>query len=248
MGYPQPLYFHHNSSRFIQTTPNLNAFELKRNQTFTLHCSTGFRSRSDNNTARIHQHASCVSGNEFVVDNKTVFIKDFACLNHPKHIAKFMNESCSVGDLVEIGFTVEKSVPLMRICHDQWDASTKWTHHRLNPSSALHQRQVPRPSFRQAQFYKGIDPNKLYKRTVQLQTLKTLLKSEELARELIRDENSFFLSRGHLAAKSDFVSIIKSVENCILTKIIITNYHHFYFQQFWTYICNRIERCSHHTS
>lgn len=205
LGYPQPLYFYHNSTRFIQTTPNLGAFQLRRNQTLTLHCSTGFRGSSDNSTIRV-QHAVCISGDQFSVDNKTVTVKDFACLNHPKHVASFANESCVVGDLIEIGFTVEKSMPLMRICHDHWDASTKWTHHRLDPSSALHQRQVPRPSFRQAQFYKGIDPNKLYKRNAQLQTLTALLKSEKLARDLIRDGNWYFLSRGHLAAKSDFVS------------------------------------------
>lgn len=206
LGFPQPLYVYSNTSHFVETTPNFNAFQMKRNQEFMLHCPSGFRSRGGSGKVKT-LYASCVSGDHFTVENKTLALKELSCSNHPEHRVKLSNIACSVGDIIDIGFNVDKLwMPLMKICHDQWDGSTKWTHHRLTPSSALHQRNVPRPMFNPANLYKGIDVNKLYTRYVQAQTLTKLLKSEKLARQLIQDGNEYFLSRGHLAAKSDFVS------------------------------------------
>lgn len=206
LGSPQPLYMYSNSSKFVQTEPNLSAFRLQRNETIKLFCPSGFRSRGGGGKVTA-LNATCLAGDQFKVENKTIQLKTLACSYHPEHKAKYSKESCSVGDLFEIGFSVDKLwAPLMSICHDSWDSSTKWTHHQLNPSNALHQRSVPRPLFNAANHYKGIQPDKLYKRNVQYQTMTDILKSEKLAAELIQFNGEYFLSRGHLAAKADFVS------------------------------------------
>lgn len=203
-----------NGTTFVQTEPNLSAFRLQRNETIKLFCPSGFRSRGGDGKV-IKLNATCLSGDQFKVENKTIQLKQLACSYHPEHKAKVSKQSCPAGDLYEVGFTVEKAwAPLMNICHDSWDSSTKWTHHQLNPSNALHQRSVPRPLFNAANHFKGIQPDKLYKRNVQYQTMVEILKSEELAGELIQYNTELFLSRGHLAAKADFVSILAHDKLC----------------------------------
>lgn len=246
LGFPQPLYLYSNTSKFVETTPNFNAVQVKRDQKLMLHCPSGFRSRGGDGKVKT-LYAACLSGDRFTVENKTQALKELVCSNHPEHRAKMSNQTCPAGDLIDIGFTVDKQwIPLMRICHDQWDGSTKWTHHRLNPSSALHQRNVPRPYFNKAQFYKGIEPDKQYKRYNQVQTLATLLKSEKLARKLIQDENEYFLSRGHLAAKSDFVSTRTRrtlCHSCLKYQMI-----NLFLIVFSFFLSNSAIRCLHHIS
>lgn len=205
LGFPQPLYTHANASKFVETTPNFSAIRLKRGQTIEVHCPQGFRGQGGGGKVTM-KLAKCVSNDQFMVDGKSIRLRQLACSNHPVHKAKYMNNTCPVGDLIEIGFAVQKTwISTLEICHDDWDGSTKWTHHKLTPANALHQRSVARPQFTPAQFYKGIDPDTLYKRNTQLQTLTKILKSEKLANALVQRDTDFFLSRGHLAAKADMV-------------------------------------------
>lgn len=208
LGTPQPLYTHGNASKFVQTIPNFSAIRVLHGQSIEVHCPGGFRGQGGGGkvTKKI---AKCLSNDQFMVDGKSLRLRQLACSNHPVHKAKYTNSTCSVGDLIEIGFTVQKNwMPTLAICHDDWDGSTKWTHHKLTPANALHQRSVSRPQFSPAQFYKGIDPDTLYRRHVQLETLSKILKSEKLANALVQRDSDFFLSRGHLAAKSDMVWLV----------------------------------------
>ena len=52
--------------------------------------------------------------------------------------------------------------------------------------------------------YFHFNPDDYYKQVQQIQTLTELLGSEELANDYIQ-ENEIYLSRGHMAANSDFV-------------------------------------------
>lgn len=62
-----------------------------------------------------------------------------------------------------------------------------------------------RPSkFLAGKFYPGIDIDYLYKFETQLDTLARILDSDELAKERLK-KSVQFLSRGHMAAKADFV-------------------------------------------
>lgn len=59
-------------------------------------------------------------------------------------------------------------------------------------------------TFIAGRFYSGIDIDYLYNFETQLDTFAKILKSPELAKKRLNDKSQF-LSRGHLAAKSDFV-------------------------------------------
>lgn len=54
-------------------------------------------------------------------------------------------------------------------------------------------------------FSSGVDPTNLYKRATQRTTFTTLLGSATLAEEYIHLTNDYFLSKGHLVAKADFL-------------------------------------------
>lgn len=51
----------------------------------------------------------------------------------------------------------------------------------------------------------GVDPTNLYKRATQRVTFTTLLGSAALAEDHIHLTNDYFLSKGHLVAKADFL-------------------------------------------
>lgn len=53
--------------------------------------------------------------------------------------------------------------------------------------------------------FSGVDPTNLYKRATQRTTFTSLLGSASLAEDFIHLTNDFFLSKGHLVAKADFL-------------------------------------------
>lgn len=94
----------------------------------------------------------------------------------------------------------------MEICHDSKKTSTLWTHFRLTPRIQHSQKNVRR-EFLKGAFYPNTNPDVYYNRTIQRQTIEKTLGSKEIANKImpIDDESTLYLSRGHLAAKSDFV-------------------------------------------
>lgn len=78
-------------------------------------------------------------------------------------------------------------------------------------SSAIDQQQirVPRPDeFHDGGFYEELQaaPNSLYKKAHQINTVAKLLQSDELAKKYIKlNDDEYFMSRGHLTAKADFI-------------------------------------------
>lgn len=110
--------------------------------------------------------------------------------------------------MIDVGFQVhERWLPIMDICFNITTANTLWVYHYLGPENHMHQRNVPRPSFIQSRFFPKLRIDRLYARNEQRQTIAKILQSEELANKLISNEpmSPFFLARGHLAAKADYV-------------------------------------------
>lgn len=54
-------------------------------------------------------------------------------------------------------------------------------------------------------FISGLDPTNLYRRATQRITFTTLLGSQALAEQYIHLTNDYFLSKGHMVAKADFL-------------------------------------------
>lgn len=94
---------------------------------------------------------------------------------------------------------------LYTVCHNETDGATRWVHYMQNPENQGYQQRVDRPDFAQGDFYKGLSMNRLYTQRTQLRTISIILGSDKLAAELIQPSRKLFLSRGHMAAKSDFI-------------------------------------------
>jgi hypothetical protein len=67
------------------------------------------------------------------------------------------------------------------------------------------QRGFPRPGFIQGIFFPGMSVNNLYTQNTQRQTISGLLGSTQLADKFIDPSTDYYLSRGHLSARADFV-------------------------------------------
>lgn len=95
---------------------------------------------------------------------------------------------------------------LYTVCHNVDDGVTRWVHYTQNPENQGFQRAFGNIDFIQGPlFYSGLSVNNLYTRNQQRRTIATILGSDRLAGELIQPSGDLFLSRGHLAARSDFI-------------------------------------------
>lgn len=112
--------------------------------------------------------ASCIAGRRFEVDKNAVDFSSFVCTRLPKHSIRRTTDSCSDGKIAEIGFqTDQKWLPLMRVCHNETIAATKWVQYKQKPANRGYQSISKRESkrgkkhidFVQADFYKGTYQN-----------------------------------------------------------------------------------------
>lgn len=94
---------------------------------------------------------------------------------------------------------------LYTVCHNETEGATRWVHYYQNPENEGFQRKIDRPEFTAGGFYQGLSMNRLYTRSMQRRTISTILGSDILAGELIKPSGDLFLSRGHMAARSDFI-------------------------------------------
>lgn len=94
---------------------------------------------------------------------------------------------------------------LYTVCHNETEGATRWVHYYQNPENEGYQRRIDRPEFAAGDFYKGLSINRLYTRGMQRRTISTILGSDKLGAELIKPSGDLFLSRGHMAARADFI-------------------------------------------
>lgn len=100
---PQPLYFHSNTTDFVETTAGTSEIHLDGKENIELFCSDGFRPPYVNESLA----ATCITGNQFQINNKSAKLIDAVCNNYPNHTARVSERKCSVGNIVEIGFQVK---------------------------------------------------------------------------------------------------------------------------------------------
>lgn len=112
-----------------------------------------------------------------------------------------------------------KFIKLYEVCHDPIKESNLWVHHQITPASNGYQKDVQRETFQTPPgFYNGADVNEMYKKEKQLELFTTLLGSPKLAEKLVEEPN-LFLSRGHLAAKTDFIFELQQIATFWFTNV-----------------------------
>lgn len=195
-----------------------NAYYLPDNNgivTFTstdvinLACPGGFVTLNGVSTDQSILEATCASGSNLNVAGQSVPISGIICSRHPFHIARYTGNNClGTNREIEIGFDIgTKFIKHLNICFDDVQQNSLYSVFDM-PGASIggYQSGYPRPSFIEDDFY-NVGTNRvddLYSRISQRETINFLLGLSSTSTKYIQD-NDYFLSRGHLAAKADFV-------------------------------------------
>ncbi|XP_055307167.1 uncharacterized protein LOC129571388 [Sitodiplosis mosellana] len=203
LGEPQPLLLNPRTDEFLFPKTSDGEIEFSQGDGIKMYCTHGFRSPFDGKKSIM---ASCVAGKQFKVDNNLVDVSRLVCIQYPEHNVRRTNDKCTDGIIAEIGFqTDRKWLHLMRVCHNETIGSTNWVQYKQNPANRGYQHAIKQVDFVQGDFYQGLKVNDLYSRNVQRETCSIILQSKPLCMNLMPNGGDYFLSRGHLAARSDFI-------------------------------------------
>lgn len=172
---------------------------LKEKETIELFCSATKKTT-----------ATCGSDGEFMINSESNKLKTYKCDEPVKSvIRKVTDKKCNTDKtLLEGGFDLgnDKFIKLFEICHDGDKESNLWVNHQITPANFGFQSNVASINFDTPPgLYNARDVNSDYKKDNQLQTFTKLLGSEKLAEDFYQESKNLFLSRGHLAAKTDFI-------------------------------------------
>lgn len=156
---------------------------------------------------------TCVSGDRFHVNPSLGErrFKDLRCTDYPVPQARRTGRKClgSKYTEVEIGFsTAQGFVRSILVCYDPQLMDSVYSTYNLTAYIGNNQYNVPRPDgFVEGDFYPGLKPrpSALYTRNSQRTALTKILGSKQLAAKYIDSNGDYFMSRGHLTAKADFV-------------------------------------------
>uniref|UniRef100_A0A2M4BMC9 Putative alkaline nuclease n=1 Tax=Anopheles marajoara TaxID=58244 RepID=A0A2M4BMC9_9DIPT len=204
----QPLLLKPGSREFIWPRLNSSIVELDYGQPLELFCSHGFRKGSPPGIAK-SAIVTCEGNDELGYVKERFNISHFACQRPVYHVAERTGGQCYGGStLIRIGFELnhpERFVQLYEVCFDEVQLHSHYVRYNLSPHNGHHQRAVKRPSFLQGNFYADLKMNTLYSFTKQHATVQRILGTQARADAVLDSKRGLFLSRGHLAAKSDFI-------------------------------------------
>lgn len=151
----------------------------------------------------------CVSGKNLEVNGKSVAIRSITCSKYPYHTARYNGNTClNQHKEIEIGFdTGNEFITVIKECFDDNQQITLYSVFDLPRTISGYQSGYPRPNFVEDDFY-NVGSNtveSLYKRVNQRKTINGLLGLDPSDEKYVDNSNDYFLSKGHLTAKADFV-------------------------------------------
>jgi hypothetical protein len=181
---------------------------FEENESVLFACPGGNLRISGSNQAETQAEATC-SDNQFTLLGKTVGFSSITCSRDPWHTARYSGNTClGTYKEIEIGFELEDGwfVRVISVCFDDVHQNSLYSEFNLTKSIEGYQSGFPRPGFIEDDFY-NVGSNSvddLYSRDTQRATVNGLVGLSPTSTKYIQD-NDYFLSRGHLTAKADFV-------------------------------------------
>lgn len=136
---------------------------------------------------------------------------DIQCSDFPRPWARYTGKNClnNKNDKeIEIGFDFGNDfLRNYLVCFDSLNQSALYSVFNMSSKIKAAQISIPRPDFIEGQFYNVGDRsvNNLYVRGSQRNTINQLLGMANNNYTFIGKSDDYFLSRGHLTAKADFV-------------------------------------------
>lgn len=209
MGTPQPLRIRPGTSQWFHPATRNGRINMNANQEMELFCTTGFATPAGITGNSIN--VACQTGTTFRYNNVNYTFKEFTCRDWPTSTPRrrIGTARCfNNGIYVDVGFTVgARFIHTYTVCHDLMTEVNYFSQYSLSPASDGHESGAKRPNWLQADFYPGKKVDNLYTRLVERRTIGDILNSQDQASIWIEQPPSdVFLSRGHLAANSDFIS------------------------------------------
>lgn len=227
---PQPLYIIPDTNQFW--IPNARGqLQIPRGAAIELYCTTSFANATEDNNSNNKNNSlqfpntlkvakntrtlrpRCMHDKTFLWRGEKYQFKQFVCQQPAKYMVEQLHEKCPTmsddqapveAQMYRVGFNISNSrfLETMRICYDDTVLRTLYVQHALLPASIHFQKFIKRLNFSKAGHFKDVNMNHLYTQQSQRQQAATLLEGRH---EHLFDNNTLFLARGHLAAKSDFI-------------------------------------------
>lgn len=150
----------------------------------------------------------CIGGKRFNVQEQLLHVTQIVCTKRPVHEARYTNKTCmKTSKEIEIGFGISDGVFLRQIlvCFNPNLQITLYSSFMLSKNIGVSQTSPRPPYFIQGPFYDHPNINILYTKKRQRQTINALLCLPEGSQKYIKESGNYFISRGHLSAKSDFI-------------------------------------------
>lgn len=204
-GEPQPLIVWPNTTQFILPEDSSGIIKFGIGEKIELICPNKFFTPKTNERNILVQ---CYSGTNFLFKNEIINIKEINCTHHPRYVLRETEQNCGNNSeiIIQIGYEFElRYFWLMDVCHDLKLDSTLYSYYHLSPGSQGYQRSVKRPNFSQNGYFIGLNVKFLYTEMNQRAIFTNLLQSQSIVDELISRRKKTTLTRGHLAAKVDFI-------------------------------------------
>lgn len=206
LGQPQPLYLRNDD--YLEPTGNMGVINLNTGDEVIIACP-GRKILHPKINASVDIATATCENNELVsgagwLDGSGAFI-GLTCSALLNSDAVLTTDRCyNNNSVIRVGFTVEGVFyPLYWSCFDQDHLEVLYVWYEQKPQNAVPQTGVNRPgSFAAGTFYPGVSVNKMYTQVQQKATIANIVGST-LASKYITEIQ--FLSRGHLAAKTDFI-------------------------------------------
>ncbi|XP_050342230.1 uncharacterized protein LOC126768260 [Nymphalis io] len=209
LGQPQPVYIHRSRNTFLAPTGNSGQVRLNANEEIIVSCpGPGRLIRHPNIITNVQTaNARCVSGNlvsgaGWLNGNRA--FGQLTCSNHPFFEAQQTNQRCFNNNIViRSGFIVNNVFHTVYwSCFDQNRMEVLYVWYNQNPTNAVHQTGVDRPSWLPGSFFPGVNINNVYTQNNQRNIIGRLVGTNMVGRYITSTQ---FLARGHLTAKSDHV-------------------------------------------
>ncbi|XP_049762919.1 uncharacterized protein LOC126090078 [Schistocerca cancellata] len=201
---PQPLLLNRSGRKDVHgfVKPDSSGIiSLNYNEKITLACP-GSRFRRINGQ---QVRASCVSASTFKVKKQRYAFADLDCLSPPEQSAQVTGRKCGSKrqyQMIRLGYKVRSDFyTLIDVCFDNRCYKTVYVSFTMVAEIGGKQNGSFTSTWLDGRFFGNIDVQRQYNFNTQVNTFTTLLGSR--ANRYISKSN--FLTRGHLAARSDFM-------------------------------------------